>query len=158
MDYLVGEVTASEHTIKAKDVHEAQNKSQYLIYLYTSKTHGRGDRPQKVKIAPVSTKDNTQVHFFCPVLYIKAYLAIRRPYISDQEQFFIHSNGNNVLASEMRKMLKITVARLHLNPEMYDVHSLRISRATEMFKNGIKKMGRWHSDAVYQYLRDYQIY
>ena len=165
--FRVGEVTASEHTIKAKDIHEAQNKSQYLIYLYTSKTHGKGDKPQKVKISPVGTtktkKSNLQVHFFCPVLYIKAYLAIRRPYIDDQEQFFIHSNGQNVLASEMRKMLKTTLVSLQLNPDMYDVHSLRIGRATDMFKNGIsveriKKMGRWYSNAVYQYLRDYQAY
>ena len=37
----IGEVTASEHVIKAKNIHVAQNKQKILLVLYSSKTHGR---------------------------------------------------------------------------------------------------------------------
>ena len=46
----VGEVTKSQHVLKAKDVHIAQNKDKILLILYSSKTHTKGSRPQKIKI------------------------------------------------------------------------------------------------------------
>ena len=46
----VGEVTKSQHVLKAKDVHIAQNKDKILLVLYSSKTHTKGSRPQKIKI------------------------------------------------------------------------------------------------------------
>ena len=46
----VGEVTYSDHVVKAKDVHSAQNKDKLLLMLYSSKTHSKGMKPQRIKI------------------------------------------------------------------------------------------------------------
>ena len=46
----VSEVTLSDHVVKAKDVHSALNKDKLLLMLYSSKTHTKGMRPQKIKI------------------------------------------------------------------------------------------------------------
>ena len=46
----IGEVTHSQHVLKAKDVHLAKNKDKLLLVLYSSKTHDEGSRPQKIKI------------------------------------------------------------------------------------------------------------
>ena len=46
----VGEVTMSDHVIKARDIHFAFNKEKLLIKLYSSKTHSTGMKPQNIKI------------------------------------------------------------------------------------------------------------
>ena len=46
----VGELTSSLHTIKAWDIHMGKNKNKILLILYSSKTHGKESRPQKIKI------------------------------------------------------------------------------------------------------------
>ena len=46
----VGELTISEHVIKAANVYLGRNKDKLLIILYSSKTHSISDRPQKIKI------------------------------------------------------------------------------------------------------------
>ena len=50
----IGEITDSEHVLKACHVHSAMNKYKILIVLYSSKTHGTNMRPQKIKITSVS--------------------------------------------------------------------------------------------------------
>ena len=45
----VGEVMLSDHVVKVANVHCATNKDKILVILYTSKTHNRGMRPQKIK-------------------------------------------------------------------------------------------------------------
>ena len=49
----VGELTISPHTIKAMDVHKAENKNKILICLRTSKTHDRSNQPQIIKLDSV---------------------------------------------------------------------------------------------------------
>ena len=46
----ISEVVYSDHVIKAKDVHSALNKDKLLLLLYSSKTHSKGSRPQRIKI------------------------------------------------------------------------------------------------------------
>ena len=46
----VGELVQSDHTVKAKNIHVGKNKNKILIMLYTSKTHGKANTPQEVKI------------------------------------------------------------------------------------------------------------
>ena len=48
--FRVGELALGPHTILAKDVHIGQNKDKILFVLHSSKTHGKGDKPQMVKI------------------------------------------------------------------------------------------------------------
>ena len=45
----VGELAFSNHCIKACNIHVGSNKDKILVVLYSSKTHGKESRPQKVK-------------------------------------------------------------------------------------------------------------
>ena len=56
----IGEVTLSPHIVKAKNIHIAKNKDKIMIVLYSSKTHGKGQRPQKIKISS-QRDDKTEI-------------------------------------------------------------------------------------------------
>ena len=43
----IGELTASNHCVKAKNIHLALNKEKLLIVLYSSKTHNKGHVSKK---------------------------------------------------------------------------------------------------------------
>ena len=45
----VGEVTQSQHALRVANVHIPKNKQKLMLVLYSSKTHGKGNRPQKIK-------------------------------------------------------------------------------------------------------------
>ena len=47
--FRVGALMAGEHPILVNDVHIGENKNKVLFTLRTSKTHGRGSKPQIVK-------------------------------------------------------------------------------------------------------------
>ena len=150
----IGEFTCSEHVAKAKDVHKARQGNKILIILYSSKTHRLDPRPQEIKISPDNKNES-----FCPVQEINKYLDIRPPYRSDTEQFLVFRDNSPVHPYHIRKLLKEVLAELNLNPDLYDTHSLRIGRATDLQKEKkgietIKSAGRWSSNAVYNYLRD----
>ena len=48
--FRVGEMTASDHVVKACDVHVVTNKKKMMFVLHTSKTHTRASKPQIIKI------------------------------------------------------------------------------------------------------------
>ena len=48
--FHVGELTTSDHPVKVTDVCVGHNKKKVQVMLRTSKTHGLGNMPQKVKI------------------------------------------------------------------------------------------------------------
>ena len=49
--FRVGELTLSEHVVKAVDVHQGKNKDKLLFVLHTSKTHTRESKPQTITIS-----------------------------------------------------------------------------------------------------------
>ena len=49
--------TGSDHAVRATDLHIAVNKKKMMLVLHTSKTHGLGDKPQKIKIQAETVKD-----------------------------------------------------------------------------------------------------
>ena len=168
----VGEISESQHTIKAVNIHKADNRDRILIILYTSKTHSLDSLPQKIKICGKSHlevftgNDTTRVAskkylkdcHFCPVEWTKLYIQNRPPIQHEQEQFFIFQDGSNLQATHLRQVLRSILEDLHLEPTIYDPHSFRIGRATDLFKyntsiDKIKELGRWKSNAVYKYLR-----
>ena len=161
----VGELTVSQnssHTIKARDIHLATNKEKLLVVLYSSKTHGKGSVPQKVKICSNRTRQVNRkakkIRHFCPFILLGKYLDIRKDFDSNEEPFFVHSDGSPLMATQTSLVLKETIGALGLNEELYSVHSLRIGRASEMAKIGysideIKRIGRWRSSSVYRYIR-----
>ena len=87
----VGEVTRSQHVLKAKDIHLARNKDKLLLVLYSSKTHDKSSRPQKIKITSnKNERTGSYLHRnFCPFALMRQYMSLRGSHCSDVEQFFV---------------------------------------------------------------------
>ena len=155
----VGELAWGDHSIKAKNIHIAANKNKILILLYSSKTHDKESKPQEIKIS--SNECTGSKHkFFCLFTLVRNFLQIRGDYASDGEQFFIMADKSPVTPAQVRNMLRMLITALNLNPRVYDCHSFRIGQGTNLLKFGfdvetIKKLGRWKSNAVYKYMRQY---
>ena len=156
----VGEVTQSEHVLKAKDVNIGTNKDKLLFILYSSKTHDKGNRPQRIKIN--SNRDEKSGHYVhrhvCPFRIIKEYYNKRGNYKDDDEPFFIFRDGTPVKPCNANAVLKQAIDNLGLDSSLYSMHSFRIGRATDLIRYGytieqVKRMGRWRSNAVYKYIR-----
>ena len=157
----VGEITTGNHPVKARDIHVATNKDKkMLICLYTSKTHGRESRPQKIKIEGNFhiNRNSSKKLYYDPYDTVQKFLEMRGDYENLNDPLFVFRDGTPVKPRNFRKLLKILLKNLNLDPNMYDTHSFRIGRATDMMKYGysidrIKQLGRWKSNAVYKYLR-----
>ena len=74
----VGELTASDHVMKACNIHLALNKQKILIVLRSSNTHTKGMHPQKIKI--VSNQDEKSGSYrtrnFCPFHLLSSYIRL----------------------------------------------------------------------------------
>ena len=96
--FRVGELTMtfSQHAVLAQDVHIASNQYKILFVLRTSKTHGLGHKPQKLKISSKPLCSETTVKLegetFCPYDLLKKYLRIRGTYRTFNEQIFVFSD------------------------------------------------------------------
>ena len=169
----IGEIADSAHSIKAINLHEAIPQKRLLIVLYTSKTHGLESAPQKVKILgnktiEITDSDTTRtfnMHTrdlgkFCPVEWTRRYIRLRPKIYNDTENLYILSDGSPLKACFMRSLLREILNDFNLDGQMYDTHSFRIGRATDLFKSGvsiedIKQLGRWKSNAVYNYIKNF---
>ena len=156
----VGELTMSKHVVKAVNVHLATNKDKLLLVLYSSKTHSEANRPQKIKI--VSNKSEKSGKYlqrnFCPFKIIRHYLKIHGGYESVAEPLFVFRDKSKVASEQARKLLRICLKNLGLDATLYDMHSLRIGRASDLIKfhysiEEVKRLGRWRSNVVYKYVR-----
>ena len=167
--FRIGEISLSPHVIKAINVHKGTNKDKILFILYSSKTHGKNNRPQQVKIIggdylEVTTYKSYAYNYyekrmFCPVEIVYKYLEMRPIQVDDNEQFLVFSDRSPVKPQHVRKVLREILENLKLDSKLYDTHSFRIGRATDMEKSEIpidkiKQLGRWKSNAVYKYLRN----
>ena len=56
--FRVGELTKSQHMVRACDVHIGTNKRKLMFILRSSKTHGEGDKPQVIKIEAIENAEN----------------------------------------------------------------------------------------------------
>ena len=156
----VGELTLSDHVVKASSVHIATNKDKILIVLYSSKTHDESDRPQKIKI--VSNKNERSGRYlhrnFCPFKLLRDYLKKRGGYKNNYEPLFIMKDKSPITPPMARTLLRECIKKLSLDELNYDMHSLRIGRTCDLIKfhysiEEVKRMGRWKSNAIYKYIR-----
>ena len=58
----------------------------------------------------------------------------------------------------LRRVLRICLLNIGLDPTLYDMHSTRAERALDLLKASfsiaeVKIFGRWKSSAVYRYLK-----
>ena len=156
--FRIGELTKSQHVIKAANINIGINKNKILIVLYSSKTHGKESRPQKVKISEIRGTFESTKRFFCPFNLARKYLKLRGGYTNQHEQFFVFRDKSAVSASNVRKVLKTTLCNCNLNSDLFDCHSFRVGRTNDLIKLGysieeVKRLGRWKSNAVYKYIR-----
>ena len=156
----VGELTDSPHVVKAANIHMGVNKKKILIILYSSKTHGDYTRPQKVKItANVDEKSGKYRHRnFCPFAVVGNYMSIRGDYLTDGENLFVFGDGSPVHAEHARKVLRHAITAIGLDAKLYDMHSFRIGRTSDLIRYGysvqeVQRMGRWKSNAIFKYIR-----
>ena len=90
--FRIGELTQSQHVVKTKDVHIGLNKDKLMFVLHSSKTHGKGNKPQIIKIDSVGklAKGNqSPSNTLCPFTLLKNYVSIRGKYQNNEEQFFV---------------------------------------------------------------------
>ena len=156
----VCKVPSSNHVIMGESVHFARNKETFWVMLYTSKTHGTNVEPQKVTIVSNKCKHSGKyvARHFCPFQLISRYIAMMGAIWYPQEAFFIYRDHTLVHGETARSLLRALIKRLGLNDKLYDFHSLRIGRTTDLIKfnyslEEVKRMGRWKSNIIYKYIR-----
>ena len=150
----ISEYTKSQHVVKAKDVQLSRDKRKLKLYLRSSKTHDTGMKPQEIKIE----EDDNILNCFSPLEETRKFLEIRPAYQNNEEQFFVYRNREPLTAQDIRNLLKYLIKKLNLNADLYDTHSFRIGRATDLFKMNysieeIKQKGRWkiqHSISIFE--------
>ena len=163
--FRVGEMALSPHQVLAKDVHIAKNKQKMLFVLRSSKTHDKHVDPQLIWISSsdVQTKggrnnQQNQSLLPCPYQLLHLYAQYRGSYVTDQDPFFVYSDGSTVTPQQLATNLKHFIKYAGFDESLYGTHSLRIGRSCDLFKLGlsvdtIKKLGRWRSNSVYRYLK-----
>ena len=158
----IGEVTFSQHVLKARNVHIALNKDKILLVLYSSKTHGLSSRPQKIKITSNrAEKLGKYLHRnFCPFTILRHYMKLRGSYDSDTEPFFIFKDKSPVTGQLTAKLLKQIIKAIGLDQQVnsYSMHCFRIGRTGDLIRFGysleeVRRLGRWKSNVVYKYIR-----
>ena len=156
----IGEVTRSQHVLKAKDVHIATNKDKLLLVLYSLKMHDKANRPQEIKITSNVSEKNGQYaeKYFCPFKLLRDHIRLRGDYILDNEQFFVFTDRSPVTPSLARNLLRLLLQNIGLNESLYGMYSFRIGQTTDLLKfcysiEEIKIMGRWRSNVIYKYIR-----
>ena len=156
----VSEVNKGTHTLLATDVHVGYNKKKFLLVLQSSKTHSVNVQPQIVKITStqLTTTQQAQQILPCPYQLLKAYADIRGGFTSNQEQFFVFCDKSPITTRHFSSCLKRIIMLCGFDCSLYGMHSLRAGCSSDLYRLGlsvetIKKLERWHSNAVFRYLK-----
>lgn len=107
---------------------------------------------QPVTISIETNRTNPQ---FCPVAILVTYL---KHFNHLSGPLFQFQNGQPVPHNYVSKQLANVLTFVGINSKQYSGHSFRIGAATHATNLGfseqyIRKMGRWHSNAVQKYIR-----
>ena len=169
--FRVGELCftkQTEHAVKAKDVHVGRNKRKMMFILRTSKTHWSDKKPQVIKIngldydvtgKKITGKQSKNCGDLCPFNLIQKYLEVRGKRKSETEQFFIFKDYSPVTAVHYRCILRRILTSLDLDASLNGTHGTRTGFALDLLETGsdvrvIMKLGRWQSNAVFNYLNN----
>ena len=150
---------AANHAVKACDIHSANNKDKILLVLHSSKTHGLGNKLQNIKIESDQAGVSKKIYNFSPFTITEEFLQLRGNYINDNDNLMTFRDNTPVRPKHVRSVLRKCFKRMNLNPKLYDTHSFRIGRATDLMKYGytldqIKYLDRWRSNTVFKYIRN----
>lgn len=152
----VGELATGEHQLKAADVRISKEKRKIVLYLRSSKTHTIHDFPQKIEIHEVS-----QMGPDCPLRCILDYIQERgMTSQDDSEPFFMFKNKIPFTAVQFRNNLRLILRQLGVDNQLYDTHSYRAGRCTDLQEMGfdldsICDIGPWSkkSTTILNYIR-----
>ncbi|XP_066444625.1 uncharacterized protein [Eleutherodactylus coqui] len=91
---------------------------------------------------------------WCPVDTVASYMATRPA----GEQFLVHASGLPLTRFQVTAGLKSALRSVGLDPKEFGTHSFRIGAATSadaggMNEDGVKRLGRWKSQAYKSYVR-----
>lgn len=149
--FRIGEIVKSRnpsHTLLIENVSiQTKRSRQSLIVTLLSFKHSK-DQTSFI-LDPLSEK------LYCPVVAFLQYLTLR-PKISGP--VFIAENlkvvTRDFVATNLKRCLKLAGS----DPKVFNTHSLRVGRATDLAMAGtpdqvIKQTGRWRSDAYLNYIR-----
>lgn len=130
------------------DVQIETGSRALLVSIRVSKTNQYG-APTTLRIPASGNQD------FCCVTAMQKYFSLRP---TGAYYLFSHINGSPLTRSQFSGILAKAIRTLGLSTHSYLSHSFRIGRATVLASQGvpietIKKLGRWKSDAVEQYIR-----
>ena len=155
----IGEMAKGSHTILVRNTYIGTNKDKILFILMSSKTHCKGDPPQKVKISrsPLDGKSK-QIDKFCPFQLLRDYMAVRPESRSKDKQFFVLSDNTPVCPAFIYKNLKLILKEAGFD-DYYSFHSFIAGRTQDLLRLGlsvetIKDIGCWKSNAVFAYLKN----
>ena len=79
------------------------------------------------------------------------YLDVCGGYADINELLFVFRDKQPVIGDQARRLLKSLIDQLGLDSSVYDMHSLRIGRTSDLIKfkyppEEVKHMGRWRSN------------
>ena len=164
----IGEVAKGDHPVLTRDVRIGINKKKLLFILRTSKTHNKSDIPQTVKVTSsdqLPTKQEQERKRqadprFCPYNLLREYLLLRPAYVNDTEQFFVFRDRSPVKTAILSRTLKNILHGCKIDNSKFSFHGFRAGRGVDFLKLGvsvetIKKIGRWKSNAVFNYLNKF---
>ena len=165
--FRVGEITKNPHTVKAVDVHIAENKKKLLFVLRSSKTHNLGDLPQMIKITSLESNSSSLQTESCGCLKLSCsydilhhYIELREGIQNVNEPFFIFRDSTAVNSHQLCKTLKIILDLSGFDSSKYSSHSFHVGHCCDLLKAGlsietIKKLGCWKSNVVFNCLKNY---
>ena len=110
--FRIGELAASDHVLKAKDIHVGLNKKKMMFILHSSKTHRKNAKLQIIKIDSINRNpghfNGPRIHTdrYCPFKLLNDYIQCRGQYKKQQDQFFVFHDGSPVLPSHFRWIMK----------------------------------------------------
>ena len=128
--FRVGELTFSNHAVKARDIHVGKNKKKMMFILRTSKTHWHDVKPQIIKISGHRKKEDVNAFDrFCPFQLLLNYTEVRGAFLDNNEQFFIFRDHSPVTPIHLRSILHQLLSTLRIEKKFYNTMSFHIGRA-----------------------------
>lgn len=139
--------TDTNHTLNYRDVKVINTKgNKFILLQFTTYKHSKD--ACKLKIQQANSK-------WCPVRILSDYLEKRG---KKPGPLFVDQHGKAIKRTKFSLFLKQCISFSGGNATKYNIHSLRVGRATQLLMencsdSSIRSAGRWHSDAFKQYLR-----
>ena len=138
----------SKHTLLLSNVaFSYDGKREGMVLTLDSYKHSA--RPARL-IVPASQSQEA-----CPVRAVKVFLKVRS---KNEGPLFIKEDGKPISRDLVATSLKRCVSRCGLDPELFNTHSFRAGRTTDLVDWGtsdavIRESGRWGSNAFLNYVR-----